>query len=151
MRRSIKRRRILYLLVLLAILIAITYSGSRLYVSGPLFNVAQVLSVIVLDPQSGGGSESSGSSNSNSGGGGGGGGGGGSFVPPPPADKNASVDKAHGDINGDGKVSLADFSILAYWFKRPLTEQALSSGVDLNHDGKVTLADFSIMAYYWRR
>jgi hypothetical protein len=53
------------------------------------------------------------------------------------------------DLNCDGRVNLVDFSILAYWYHRPLTDQAIAAGVDLNNDGKVDLTDFSIMAYYW--
>jgi len=52
------------------------------------------------------------------------------------------------DLNCDGRVNLIDFSITAYWYKRPLTEEAKQK-VDLNGDGKVDLIDFSIMAYYW--
>ncbi|MDB5266279.1 MAG: hypothetical protein JWN89_94 [Parcubacteria group bacterium] len=50
-----------------------------------------------------------------------------------------------GDLNGDGKVNLIDFSIMAYWYKRanfPLK-------VDLNTDGKINITDFSIMIYNW--
>ena len=53
-----------------------------------------------------------------------------------------------GDANADGKVNLVDFSLMAYWYKRPLTPTA-SKVVDLNHDGKVDIVDFSILAYYW--
>jgi len=49
------------------------------------------------------------------------------------------------DMNNDKRVNLVDFSILAYWYKRPSPPQ----NVDLNGDGKVDLVDFSIMAYYW--
>jgi len=52
------------------------------------------------------------------------------------------------DLNNDKRVNLIEFSILAYWFKRPLT-QAAAPLVDLNHDGKVDLVDFSILAYNW--
>ena len=52
------------------------------------------------------------------------------------------------DLNGDKRVNLIDFSIAAYWYKRPLTTEAKDK-VDLNKDGKVDLIDFSIMAYYW--
>jgi hypothetical protein len=52
------------------------------------------------------------------------------------------------DLNCDKKVNLIDFSILAYWYKRPLTKEAKQK-IDLNGDGKVDLVDFSIMAYYW--
>ncbi|PIS17148.1 MAG: hypothetical protein COT61_00090 [Candidatus Portnoybacteria bacterium CG09_land_8_20_14_0_10_44_13] len=50
-----------------------------------------------------------------------------------------------GDLNNDGRVNLVDFSIAAYWYKRP----SPPASVDLNNDGKVDLVDFSIMAYYW--
>jgi len=53
-----------------------------------------------------------------------------------------------GDFNSDKRVNLIDFSILAYWFNRPLT-QAATALVDLNGDKKVNLVDFSIMAYNW--
>ncbi len=53
-----------------------------------------------------------------------------------------------GDLNNDKRVSLIDFSILAYWYKRPLTTEA-KTNIDLNNDGKINLVDFSIMAYYW--
>jgi hypothetical protein len=50
------------------------------------------------------------------------------------------------DINGNGRVNLVDFSILAYWWRRPIPPGAT---FDLNCDGVVNLADFSILAYYW--
>ncbi|MCX6797107.1 MAG: dockerin type I domain-containing protein, partial [Candidatus Doudnabacteria bacterium] len=49
------------------------------------------------------------------------------------------------DTNNDGRVNLVDFSIAAYWYKRP----SPPSAVDLSGDGKVDLVDFSIMAFYW--
>lgn len=49
------------------------------------------------------------------------------------------------DLNCDGKINIADFSIMAYWYNKPHPPNT----VDLNHDGKVNLADFSILAYYW--
>jgi hypothetical protein len=50
-----------------------------------------------------------------------------------------------GDSNNDRRVNLIDFSILAYWYKRP----SPPATIDLNNDTKVDLKDFSIMAYYW--
>jgi hypothetical protein len=50
-----------------------------------------------------------------------------------------------GDLNGDCRVNLIDFSILAYWYLRPNPP----AKYDLNGDGKINLVDFSIMAYYW--
>jgi len=50
-----------------------------------------------------------------------------------------------GDFNNDNKVNLIDFSIAAYWYKRPSPPQK----IDLDSNGIVDLVDFSIMAYYW--
>ena len=50
-----------------------------------------------------------------------------------------------GDVNNDRRVNLIDFSITAYWYKKPLPP----SSIDLNNDGKIDLADFSIMAFHW--
>jgi len=55
-----------------------------------------------------------------------------------------------GDLNNDGRVNLVDFSIAAYWYKRPLSATFKPIEVErLNGDGKIDLVDFSIMAYYW--
>jgi len=61
------------------------------------------------------------------------------------AEPQAAPAKIKGDMNGDARVNLLDFSITAYWYKRP----APPPSVDLNGDGKIDLVDFSIMAYYW--
>ncbi|MEK7086996.1 MAG: hypothetical protein AAB935_01920, partial [Patescibacteria group bacterium] len=54
------------------------------------------------------------------------------------------------DLNSDCKVNLIDFSIAAYWYKRPLSAAFKPIEIErLNGDGKVDLVDFSIMAYYW--
>lgn len=49
------------------------------------------------------------------------------------------------DLNGDGRVNIVDFSVIAYWYKRS-NPPALA---DLNKDGKVDIVDFSIMAFNW--
>ena len=54
-----------------------------------------------------------------------------------------NVEKA--DVSGDAQVNLTDFSIAAFWYKRPSPPEH----VDLNNDGEVDLVDFSIMAFYW--
>ena len=54
-----------------------------------------------------------------------------------------------GDISGDGKVNLLDFSVAAYWYKRPLPKDGTKVAADLNGDGKVDLIDLSIMAFHW--
>ena len=54
------------------------------------------------------------------------------------------------DLNEDGRCNLIDFSIAAYWYKRPLTPVfIIREKKHLNGDGRVDLVDFSIMAYYW--
>ncbi len=55
-----------------------------------------------------------------------------------------------GDLNGDCHVNLVDFSIAAYWYKRPLSAAFLAlEKQHLSGDGTIDLVDFSIMAYYW--
>ena len=57
---------------------------------------------------------------------------------------------ARGDLNGDCRVNLVDFSIAAYWYKKPLSVAFKKIEKDrLNGDGKIDITDFSIMAYYW--
>jgi len=52
-------------------------------------------------------------------------------------------DQLTGDLNGDKRVNLTDFSILLFnWNK-------LNPKADLNKNGKVDLPDFSIMMFYW--
>ena len=54
------------------------------------------------------------------------------------------------ELNNDGRVNLIDFSIAAFWYKRPLTEQARANvDAKLKPDGVINLIDFSILAYYW--
>lgn len=54
------------------------------------------------------------------------------------------------DLNCDSRVNLIDFSIAAYWYKRPLSSEfTVIEKERLNSDGKIDLVDFSIMAYYW--
>jgi hypothetical protein len=52
---------------------------------------------------------------------------------------------AHGDLNGDCRVNLIDFSIMAYWYGRPNPP----AYVLLDGTNAVDLTDFSILAYYW--
>jgi len=57
---------------------------------------------------------------------------------------------AKGDLSGDKRVNLVDFSIVAHWYKRPLSAAFKTVEKEkLNGDGKIDLVDFSIMAYYW--
>ncbi len=52
---------------------------------------------------------------------------------------------ARGDLNGDCRVDLIDFSILAFWYLKP----NFPAEIDFNIDGVVDLIDFSILAYNW--
>jgi hypothetical protein len=61
------------------------------------------------------------------------------------AAQSASTCPAKGDLNGDCKVNLVDFSMLAYWYGKPNAPKTYL----LDGKAKVDLADFSIMAYYW--
>lgn len=61
------------------------------------------------------------------------------------APKPVAKKVSKGDVNGDSRANLVDFSIVAYWYNRANPP----AKVDLNGDGKVNLVDFSIMAYYW--
>lgn len=57
---------------------------------------------------------------------------------------------SRGDLGGDCQVNLVDFSILSYWYKRPLSDSFRQIELTkLNGDGKIDLTDFSIMAFYW--
>jgi hypothetical protein len=54
------------------------------------------------------------------------------------------------DLNCDKRVNLTDFSIAAYWYKRPFSAIFKPIEIErLNGDGKIDLVDFSIMAFYW--
>ncbi len=60
------------------------------------------------------------------------------------------ADVLRGDLNKNGRVGLADFSIAAYWYGRPLSPAMKEIECErLNCDGVINLIDFSIMAYYW--
>ena len=48
-----------------------------------------------------------------------------------------------GDLNGDGKVNLIDFSILLFYWGSD------NACADQNSNGKVDLVDFSILLYNW--
>ncbi len=55
-----------------------------------------------------------------------------------------------GDLNGDCRVNLVDFSIAAYWYKRDILPSFFSiEESQLNGDQLINLVDFSILAYYW--
>ena len=59
-------------------------------------------------------------------------------------------DSEKGDINGDSRVNLYDFSVAAYWYRRALSGDIIAYERDfLSGDGKIDLVDFSIIAYYW--
>lgn len=50
-----------------------------------------------------------------------------------------------GDCNVDQRITLVDFSVLAYWYGKANPPKC----VDANNDGTIDLIDFSIVAFYW--
>lgn len=55
-----------------------------------------------------------------------------------------------GDMNGDCRVNLIDFSIAGYWYEIELSEaMRIRESMQLNGDGVINLIDLSIMAFYW--
>ncbi|MCC7436524.1 hypothetical protein IT402_01460 [Candidatus Nomurabacteria bacterium] len=50
-----------------------------------------------------------------------------------------------GDCNFDQRVTLVDFSVLAFWYQKSNPPKC----VDTNSDGIINLVDFSILAFYW--
>ncbi len=64
---------------------------------------------------------------------------------------NASIQRAEattnipGDCNFDQRVTLVDFSVLAFWYGKNNPPRC----VDTNEDGIINLVDFSILAFYW--
>ncbi len=52
----------------------------------------------------------------------------------------------NGDINGDKKVNIVDFSILLYFWNQ---KNPANPCVDINRDGSVNIFDFSIMLFWW--
>lgn len=57
---------------------------------------------------------------------------------------------AFGDMNQDCRVNLVDFSIVAFYYERPLDNAGKNKEITyLNGDGIVNLTDFSLLAYYW--
>ena len=55
-----------------------------------------------------------------------------------------------GDLNGDKRINLIDFSIAAYWYKRKLFGPIIELERQMfNGDGKIDLRDFSVLAFNW--
>ncbi len=50
------------------------------------------------------------------------------------------------DFNGDNLCNIIDFSVLLYYYNKPLP---ISARYDLNNDGKINLVDISILLYHW--
>ena len=59
--------------------------------------------------------------------------------------QSEATENIPGDYNLDQRVTLSDFSVLAYWYGR----SGIPKTIDLNNDGSITLVDFSILAFYW--
>ncbi|KKT58960.1 MAG: 1, 4-beta cellobiohydrolase [Candidatus Giovannonibacteria bacterium GW2011_GWC2_44_9] len=52
----------------------------------------------------------------------------------------------NGDINGDGKINIVDFSIMLFFWNQRSPQ---NSCTDTNKDGVVSIFDFSIMLFWW--
>jgi hypothetical protein len=76
------------------------------------------------------------------------GGGGGVTVTAIPSLKPADVIRILklADFNGDGKVNMIDFSILLFYFDKPMS---IASRYDLNNDEVIDIIDISILLFYW--
>lgn len=59
--------------------------------------------------------------------------------------RSESTSNIPGDCNFDQRVTLVDFSVLAFWYGKPNPPKC----VDANRDGIINLVDFSILAFYW--
>lgn len=59
--------------------------------------------------------------------------------------RNEATLNIPGDCNVDQRVTLVDFSVLAYWYGKENPPRC----VDTNQDGMINLVDFSILAFYW--
>ena len=58
--------------------------------------------------------------------------------------KKVTAIKGPGDLSGDSRVNLIDFSILLFNWGTPSNPDT-----DLNKDGKVNITDFSILLFHW--
>ncbi len=63
----------------------------------------------------------------------------------PKGNKDGAGCPVKGDFNGDCKVNIIDFSLLAYWHKK----SGFLPKYDLNNDRKISIKDFSILSFYW--
>lgn len=66
-------------------------------------------------------------------------------VGPSSITRNEATANIPGDCNFDQRITIVDFSILAYWYLKDNPPKC----VDANRDGIINLVDFSIVAFYW--
>lgn len=59
--------------------------------------------------------------------------------------RTEAISNVPGDCNVDQRITLVDFSVLAYWYGKSNPPRC----VDVNSDGIINLVDFSIVAFYW--
>ena len=67
----------------------------------------------------------------------------------PPAIKPPVIsppEKLIGDFNNDNLCNIVDFSIMLYYFDKPID---IAKPYDLNNDGKLNIVDVLILLFYW--
>ena len=63
---------------------------------------------------------------------------------------SASPSARRADMNDDGRVDVRDFSVMLFWYKKPLSPKLIEiERARFNGDGKIDFTDFSIMAFQW--
>ncbi len=54
------------------------------------------------------------------------------------------------DLNKDGKIDIADFTLLANAYGTATGQSGFDERADINKDGKVNIADLAMLGSYWK-
>lgn len=54
------------------------------------------------------------------------------------------------DLNKDGKIDIADFTLLANAYGTAAGQSGFDERADINKDGKVNIADLAMLGSYWK-
>ena len=54
------------------------------------------------------------------------------------------------DLNQDGKIDIADFTLLANAYGTATGQSGFDERADINKDGKVNIADLAMLGGYWK-